>query len=135
MSFFLTLKEKKKDGFSMIDLLIAMSITSVLILGTAQMTLHSFHLKHKSDCLVRAAELASTALEHFKSLPFESTELEEIDYEESIPDERSDHLFLRGWTIRSASASLKRIEMECYAKNHPRKKMRAVLFLSRELGF
>jgi prepilin-type N-terminal cleavage/methylation domain-containing protein len=135
MSFFLTSKEKKGGGFSMIELLVAMSITSIFILGTAQLTFHSIHLKRKSDCLVRAAELASVVLEHFKSLPYDSMELEDLDNEESIQDERLNHLFLRAWTIRGASASLKRIEIECYAKNHPRKKIRTVLFLSRELGF
>jgi prepilin-type N-terminal cleavage/methylation domain-containing protein len=135
MSFFLTLEEKTRSGFSMIELLIAMSITSIFILGTAQLTLHSIHLKHKSDCLVRAAELASATLEHIKSFPYDSMELEDDDHQEIIHDERSNHLFLRGWTIRRASASLKRIEMNCYAKNHPRKRIRTVLVLSRELGF
>jgi len=119
----------------MIELLIAMSITSILILGTAQLTLHSIHLKRKSDCLVRAAELASTTLEHFKSLPYDSMELEDSEYEETIEDGRSNHLFFRGWTIRRISTSLKRIEVDCFAKNHPRKRMRAALFFSRELGF
>ena len=119
----------------MIELLIAMSITSIFILGTAQLTLHSIHLKRKSDCLVRAAELASAALEHFKSFPYDSMELEEVDYQEVIDDDRSNHLFLRSWTIRRASASLKRIEMDCYAKNHSHKRIRTVLVLSRELGF
>jgi prepilin-type N-terminal cleavage/methylation domain-containing protein len=135
MSFFLTLEEKANTGFSMIELLIAMSITSVFILGTAQLTLHSIHLKRKSDCLVRAAELASTALEHLKSFPYDSMELEDDDHQEIIKDERSNHLFLRGWMIREASASLKKIEMDCYPENHPRKRIRVVLVLSRELGF
>jgi len=135
MMFFLTFKENKGSGFSMIELLIAMSITSILILGTAQLTLHSIHLKRKSDCLVRAAELASTTLEHFKSLPYDSMELEDAEYEESIEDERTNHLFFRSWTIRRVSASLKKIEVDCFAKNYPRKKMRAALFFSRELGF
>lgn len=119
----------------MIELLVAMSITSIFILGTAQLTLHSIHLKRKSDCLVRAAELASAVLERFKSFPYDSMELEDDDYQEIIDDERSNHLFLRGWTIRRVSSSLTRIEMDCYAKNHPRKRIRTVLVLSRELGF
>lgn len=119
----------------MIELLIAMSITSIFILGTAQLVLHSIHLKRKSDCLVRAAELASTALERFKSLPYDSMELENTDYAETIQDERSSHLFFRGWTIRRVTASLKRIEMDCFAQNYPRKRIRTALFLSRELGF
>jgi prepilin-type N-terminal cleavage/methylation domain-containing protein len=135
MKFFLTFKEKRPRGFSMIELLIAMSITSVLILGTAQLTLHSIHLKHKSDCLVRAAELASTTLEYFKSLPYNSMELEDSEYEETIEDERLNHLFLRGWKIQGVSARKKRIEVDCSAKNHPRKRMRTVLYLSQTLGF
>lgn len=135
MIFFLTPKEKKGNGFSLIELLIAMSITSIFILGTAQLTLHSIHLKQKSDCLVRAAELASTALERFKSLPYDSMELEDEDFDETVQDERSNHLFVRSWTIRKCSPSLKEIAVDCYAKNHPRKRMQTVLLLSRELGF
>jgi prepilin-type N-terminal cleavage/methylation domain-containing protein len=135
MKFFLMFKEKRPRGFSMIELLIAMSITSILILGTAQLTLHSIHLKHKSDCLVRAAELASTTLEHFKSLPYDSMELEDSEYEETIEDERLNHLFHRGWKIQGVSVHKKRIEVDCFAKNHPRKGMRAVLYLSQTLGF
>jgi prepilin-type N-terminal cleavage/methylation domain-containing protein len=135
MNFILTFKEKKRSGFSMIELLIAMSITSIFILGTAQLTLHSIHLKRKSDCLVRASELASTRLEHFKSLPFDSMDLEDTEYEETIQDERSNHLFFRGWTIRRIASSMKRIEVDCFAQNYPRKRIRAALLISRELGF
>jgi prepilin-type N-terminal cleavage/methylation domain-containing protein len=135
MIIFLTFKEKKESGFSMIELLVAMSITSIFILGTAQLILHSIHLKRKSDCLVRAAELASAALENFKSLPHDSTELEDHKFEETIQDERSNHLFIRDWTIQRVTPSLKKIEVNCFAENHPRKRMRALLYLSRELGF
>lgn len=135
MNYFLTSKEKNQSGFSLIELLITMTIISIFILGTAQLTLHSIHLKCKSDCLVRAAELASTTLEHFKSLPYDSLELEDAQYEETIEDERLNHLFFRGWTVRRVSSSMKRIEVDCFAKNHPRKRMRAALLLSRELGF
>jgi Tfp pilus assembly protein PilV len=119
----------------MIELMIAMSITSLFILGTAQLTLHSIHLKRKSDCLVRAAEFTSAAFEHFKSLPYDSMELEDVEHEETIEDERSKHLFLRSWTISKLSSSLKKIQVDCFAQNHPRKRMRAVLILCRELGF
>lgn len=135
MIFFLTLKRMEEIGYSLIELLVAMSITSILILGTVQLTLHSIHLKHKSDCLVRAAELASMALEHFKSFSYDSPELEDADYEEIIKDDRSNHQFFRDMTIRTVSVSLKRVEVECFAKNYPRKRMRTVLLLSRELGF
>lgn len=119
----------------MIELLLAMSITSIFILGTAQLTLHSIHLKRKSDCLVRASELASTALERFKSFPYDSMELEDTDFEETIQDERSSHLFFRSWTIRRIATSMKRIEVDCFAQNHPRKRIRTALLISKELGF
>ena len=135
MIFFLTLKEKARTGFSMIELLIAMTITCIFILGTAQLTLHSIQLKRKSDCLVRAAELASMMLENFKSLPYDSIELEDVDLSETIDDDRSNHAFLQSFAIQEVSPSLKRVEMECYAKNYPRKRMRVVIYLSRELGF
>jgi prepilin-type N-terminal cleavage/methylation domain-containing protein len=135
MNFFLSFKEKGQKGFSMIELLISLSISSILILGTAQLTLHSIHLKRKSDCLVRAAELASATLERFKSLPYDSMELEDAEFEETFKDERLDHVFIRGWTIEGVSPGMKRIKVDCFAKNHPRKRMHVALYLSKELGF
>lgn len=135
MKIFLNLKRIKSDGFSLIELLVAMSIISIFILGTAQLTLHSIHLKLKSDCLVKSAEFASASLERFKSLPYDSQELEDSEYEEAIEDDRTNQFFYRRWKIRRDSASLKRIEVDCYAKNHPRKRTHVVLLLSRELGF
>lgn len=119
----------------MIELLIALTITSILILGTAQLTLHSIHLKRKSDCLVRAAELMADQLEHFKSLSYDCTDLEENEVEETFKDARLNHVFFREWTIQSDSPTLKRIEISCFAKNHPRKRARTALLLSKALGF
>lgn len=122
-------------GFTLIELLISFSIIMLLILGGAQLILHSILVKRQSDYSVKSAELASSKLEYFKSLPFESEELNEGFKRESFKVDTSLGSYQREWRIQNISPDMKEIEMECFSENCPQKKIRLVLFLSRTLGF
>lgn len=119
----------------MIELLISFSIVTFLLLGTAQLALHSIIANRRADQSLKSAELASSKLEYFKSLPYESEELEEGSQAESLERKESREIFLREWDIEAVSPNMKKIEMESFSENYPHKKTRLVLFLSRELGF
>ena len=134
MKIFLMNSKKKAKGFSLIDLLIAMTITSFLIMGMAQLMCHSILVKRKTDCSVRAAELASQKIENLRTTVL-SSEATEIALSEEIVDERVNHRFFREWIIHEGSLAAKKIELDCYAVNHQRKRTRLTLTLSNELGF
>lgn len=134
MTLFLKRKRKQSKGFSLIDLLVAMTITSFLIMGIAQLMCHAILVKRKTDCSVRAAELACQKIEHLRTTVL-SSEAVETSQAEEFEDERVNFRFLREWIIQDASAAEKIIELDCYAINYPQKRTRLALTLSAELGF
>lgn len=124
-----------RKGFSLIELTISSCIVIFLCLGMAQIVSHSLLIKRRSDSRVLSAELASSKLEYFKSLYYESDELKkgtgkEIQYIQSHPEP-----FYLSWTIQEIPWHLKRIEVECYSENFPQNKAQLILILSRDLRF
>jgi len=129
------LPKKRREGFSLIEVLISLLIITFLILATAQLTLYSLQVKRRSDCSLNAAELASAKLEYFKSLPYESDELGSGSRSEVIEGSSSPETFRREWDTQPVSLSMKTAEVTCYSDNFQEKKAHLILFLSRELGF
>jgi len=134
MKIFLIKKRKRSKGFSLIDLLVSMTLTSFLIMGMAQLMCHSILIKRKTDCSLRAAELASLKIEHLRTAVL-SGDIPDTSQTEELEDDRANQTFLRKWSIQDVSPEEKKIEMHCYALNYPRKTTRVTLILSTELGF
>jgi len=128
-------RKNNSKGFTLIEVLISFFIVMVLILGMAQLTIHSILVKQRSDYSVKSAELSSSKLEYFKSLPYESKELREGSEIEILEANNPKGSCRREWKIQDISPDIKKIEMECFFENCPEKKVRVVLFLSRYLGF
>jgi len=129
------MKKNMPRGFTLLELLVSFAIVAILLLGAAQLTLHSLYVKRTSDCSLESAELASDKLEYLKSLPFGSQELEENFHAERIRSHRRNDFFQREWTILDISPNMKKIEVQCYSESCVHKKARIVLFYSKELGF
>lgn len=128
-------KKRKQPGLSLIEVLMALSISFALLLGMLQLTLQALLLKKKSDCRLKTAELAAAKLEYFKSLSSESLEWNEESGWDEISGKGSCVSFRRVWRIEAISSTLKKIEMECFALDSPTRKSRLVLYRSQELGF
>ena len=122
-------------GFSLIEVLISLTITACLVIGITQLTLHSLTAKKHSDESMISAEIASSKLEYLKSVPFESEEMRKDSEKEILNINRIQGKFLREWRIKKTSETLKRIEIDGYAENSRPKKASLVLIRSRELGF
>jgi prepilin-type N-terminal cleavage/methylation domain-containing protein len=122
-------------GFTLIELLISFAIVAILLLGAAQLVLHSLYVKRASDCGLESAILASDKLEYLKSLPFESPELEENSIVERIDSQRRNDVFQLEWEVIDISSNMKKIEVECFAESCVHKTARFVLIYSKDLGF
>jgi hypothetical protein len=125
----------KKQGFSLLELLISFTLLTFVITATAQVIIHSFFVKREAEINLKIAELACLKLEYFKSLLYECEELSESQKSESLQGEASQEIYIRRWKIQPISSSMKRIEIEVFSQAHPQKKARLVLFISRKLGF
>ena len=128
-------EKMKPKGFTLIELLISFAIVVILVIGAAQLTIHSLLVKRRSDLSMTSADMASSKLEYLKGLPYESDELREGFSTDRFLDDRSDEYYQRKWQIKNVSPHLKRIEMECFPESYPRKGVRLVLFCSMELDF
>lgn len=117
------------------ELLISFAIVAILLLGAAQLALHSVGAKRTADCNLESAELASDKLEYLKSLSYESQELEEGSLIERISSQKREDVFRLEWAVLDVSPRLKKIEVVCYSESCARRTTRIVLFYSRELGF
>lgn len=127
--------QRKNRGITLIEVLLSFSIITLLIMGLAQLTLHSLFVKRNADCVRISAELAFSKLEYFKSLPFESEELSEGTKEESIRKEAFPGFFKMEWVIRDVSFGMKRINVECFSEDCPKRRIKLVLYLSKDLEF
>ena len=127
--------QMNQRGFTLVELLVSFSLVFILITGTAQLTIHSLLVKRRADFNLRTAELASSMLEYLKSLPYENDELKEGFQIESIRGEGTRETFWREWRIQDISSNMKRVEIEIFSENHPKKKTQLVLLICRELGF
>jgi prepilin-type N-terminal cleavage/methylation domain-containing protein len=128
-------EQRNKRGFTLVELLVSYALVFILITGAAQLTIHSLLATSRADYNLRTAELAFSKLEYLKSLPYESEELKEGFQAESVKEGGLLETFWREWRIQDISSSIKRIEIEVFSENYPQKKLRMVLFLSRDLGF
>ncbi len=117
------------------EFLISLTLVTLLLTGTVQLTIYSLLVKRNADLNLKITEHASSLFEHFKSFPYESEELKEGQVVETIKEEGSFETFIRKWKIEEISPHLKEIELEVTSEKYSQKKIRLVLYISRELGF
>ena len=135
MVFLLSLDQRKKQGFSVLELLIAMTIIFMLILAMAYLMTYSIYLKRINSLDLEALALAHSKIENLKSYDFNSAELSENEKTEIIVNDSSNEKYQRSWQIHEISDEMKSLEMECYPLNCPRKKTVIFIYLSKDLGF
>lgn len=128
-------KLDKPSGFTLLELLIASTLTIIYITGIIQ----AVTLSHKVSrrCLARntATEAAVSALEMLKSRPFEHPSLSEQCWSDQIDSPLLPVDLHREFRIVAISPSLKRIEIECSFpawKSYP---IRMAVLISKEMGF
>jgi prepilin-type N-terminal cleavage/methylation domain-containing protein len=126
---------KRRPGFSLIELLISSSLILFLIAGTAQLLGLSLTAKRNADFHFRAARLASSRLEHLKSLPHDSADLEAGNHEEDFNDPSSPERYRIAWRVEDMDQNLKKVVLDFFSPNKPRRKAVFCLLLCRELEF
>lgn len=113
----------------------AFALVMVLLLGTAQLVVHSLMAKRRSDSRLKTAELAAAKLELLKSLPAQNPELSEGLKSETIDDPPRRDIYRLNWRIAEEASSLRAIEVECFSLSSGLVPTRLFLYRSEELGF
>lgn len=124
------------DGFSLIEVLIAMSIVFFLLLGMAQMLCYSLLLKQKADIHQISADIISQKLEYLKGLSPEHELLSPGQHQEIVKDESTERTFILNWEVTELPYRMKKITLSLHQNSAPhRLPTRALLFRSDILGF
>lgn len=125
----------KKQGFSLIELLVSSALIFFLLTGTAQLIILSCGAKKKAEFHLTAVSFACSKLEYLKSLAFESAELEEGRHEESVKDNNSEEIFSREWKVEDIAENMKKVALKIFSSTDPKKEATFLLLISRELEF
>lgn len=125
----------KPSGFSLVEVLVAMAIALLLIIGTAELLALSLAAKRSGDIASGLAHVLAAKLEELKSLAFDSAELEPGDVTENVVEESSRCVFVRSWEVEDTENGMKAVRMRVHPRGRPRSGVSLTLYISRDLGF
>lgn len=128
-------KEMKKNGFSLIELLISSTLILFLITGTAQLLGLSVAAKRNAEFHFRAARLTSSRLESLKAHPYEGLDLEAGVHEEVLVDPSSMDQYRLAWSVEDLDENLKKVVLKLASAIKPQRKSVFCLLICRELEF
>jgi prepilin-type N-terminal cleavage/methylation domain-containing protein len=123
-----------RRGFTLIEVLLAMALVSFVLFGTAELLVRAQQLSREADARIRMTDILVATLEGLKSRPFDGSDLNAGDVRTSLESAGQKPLILER-RIEAVSADLKRIELILYADEARQRGIRAVLYISRFLGF
>ncbi len=122
-------------GFTLIEVLVALSLVTFLIAGTGELISLSLLAKRKAEAHAGVIHHLTDKLESLRSLPFEDPELKAGQYEEEVATQGADPAFLVEWNIEDLSGGMKRIGIVVSSRGRTPATAKAVLLVSEKLGF
>jgi len=125
----------KRRGSSLIEVLVALALALLLIVGTAELLTLSLGAKRKGDITAALTHALTARLETLKSRPFEDGALSPGEHAEIVRGEAGGCLIAEEWTVAGDGDGMKRIGLRVRYAGRPGPGTTAVLFISRDLGF
>jgi len=127
--------DKAKRGFSLIEVLLTTALVSFLLAGMAELVLSAVRAKSTTDGHFRRTQVLTAKLEGLKAVPFESPSLQAGAYEEEIAAVPPDPAALAEWRIEDSGPQAKKVDLRITLRDRPERSLRAVLLISKFLGF
>ena len=125
----------KRRGFSLIEVLVAMALVLLLVVGAAELLTLSLWAKRKCDITAALTSALTARLETLKSRPFEDGALSPGEHAETVRVEPGGCLIAEEWEVTDDGDRMKRIRLRVRYAGRPGPETAAVLFISRDLGF
>jgi prepilin-type N-terminal cleavage/methylation domain-containing protein len=125
----------KTQGYSLIEVMVAMALVLLLLLGTAELVTLSIWAKRKGDVTAGLCRAVEARAESLKSLSFEADGLQPGEYSETVRDEAGGGLFLHEWTIEDPGGRAQRIRLTVTPAGRAASAAALTLWISKDLGF
>jgi prepilin-type N-terminal cleavage/methylation domain-containing protein len=125
----------KKPGFSLIEVLVSMTLALILLLGTAELVTLSIWARKKGDTTAALTNALSARAEGLKSWAFGSGGLPPGEDSETVRDEAGRGLILHEWTIEDDGERLSKVRIRVGPAGRPWTGSSLVLLISKDLGF
>jgi hypothetical protein len=125
----------KKNGFGLVEVLVSSALLLFAIGATAQLLMITLGAKRSADFCLAATRCASSRFEYFKSLPFDSPELQPGTSGSVMADGALLRDLAARCTVEDLEVTMKRITLQISDASLPSKKQTFYLLLCRELEF
>jgi hypothetical protein len=124
-----------RRGSSLIEVLVAMALALLLVVGAAEMLTLALRAKRRGDVLAALTRAVVDRFESLRSLPFEDAALSPGDHTETVRVEPGACLIAEAWEIADDGDGLKLVRLRAREAGRTGPETSAVLFISRDLGF
>lgn len=125
----------KGRGFSLIEVLVAMSLTLLLLVGTAELIILSIRAGRTGDTTAALTEALAVRVEGLKSLAHGPGGLAPGGYSETVTDGAGRGLILHEWTVEDAGERMSRVRVRVSTAGRPGASASLTLWISKDLGF
>ena len=128
-------RRAERPGMSLIEVLVAMALALILVVGAAEMLSLSLRAKRRGDVIAALTHAVGDRFESLKSRPFDDPALAAGEYAETVRVEPGGCLIAETWEIADDGDGMKRIRLRARQTGRPGPETAATLFVSRDLGF
>jgi prepilin-type N-terminal cleavage/methylation domain-containing protein len=125
----------KRAGFSLIEVLVAMTLALVLLLGTAELVTLSIWARRKGDMTAGLTQALSSRLAALKSLAHAPGGLVPGDYSESVDDGAGRGRTMHQWTVEAAGERMMKVRLKVSPAGRPGAAVSVTVWISKDLGF
>jgi len=125
----------KTRGFTLVEVIVAMSLALVLIIGAAEMLTLALGAKRRADVTAALTHALTDRLESLKSRPFDDPALAAGEYAETGRVEPGRSLVAASWRIEDDGDGVKRVTLRLRYAGKPGPETTAGAFILRDLGF
>ena len=129
------MREMERAGTSFVEVLVAMSLVLLLVVGAAELAVSSLRAKRRGDVLAALTRAVGDRFESLKSRPFGDGALAAGSYAATVRVEPGHCLVAEEWEIADDGEGLKRVRLSVVPDGRPGPETTAVAFVLRDLGF
>lgn len=125
----------KKNGFSLIETLLALTISFFIILGAIYSLFQSLNVKHHVELRDQILQVINNEIEELRHEPQSSLSLEEGESIKLIEEETFGQKILLIKEVKNLEYGLKEIKISAYPQRKPALKTNIIIYFSQDLGF